>query len=130
MKALTVAPAEASLIAKGGKWVVNHLWWTPYRGPVAIHAASERVAGSYSDGEVIATARLVACVHLPDARRYGRGMEELGGHGITAEALFEHRYATGPWCWVLRDVQPLANPVPARGALGLWDWQPPDAPPC
>ena len=34
-------------------------------------------------------------------------------------------YAPGRYAWALRDVRAI-EPIPARGALGLWDWQPPD----
>lgn len=29
-------------------------------------------------------------------------------------------WASGPWCWVVDQVAPLAEPIPMRGALGLW----------
>jgi len=32
-------------------------------------------------------------------------------------------YAPGGWGWLLTNVQPIA-PVPAKGKLGLWEWQP------
>jgi hypothetical protein len=28
----------------------------------------------------------------------------------------------GRFAWVLRDIVPISNPIPARGALGLWEW--------
>lgn len=34
-------------------------------------------------------------------------------------------YAAGRYAFVLRDVAMLREPIPARGALGLWDWYPP-----
>lgn len=34
-------------------------------------------------------------------------------------------YGRGRYAWLLRDVRAV-EPIPARGALGLWDWQPPD----
>lgn len=32
-------------------------------------------------------------------------------------------YHEGRWMWLLDDIQPLPEPVAARGALKLWDWQ-------
>ncbi len=32
-------------------------------------------------------------------------------------------YTPGRWAWLLADVQPLAEPIPAKGALGLWNWE-------
>ena len=33
-------------------------------------------------------------------------------------------YTAGRWAWVLADVERLAEPNPAIGARGLWEWQP------
>lgn len=38
MKALTISQPFASLIASGEKWIENRIWYTSYRGPLAIHA--------------------------------------------------------------------------------------------
>jgi len=34
-------------------------------------------------------------------------------------------FSAGRFAWVLTNVRPLRSPVDVRGALGLWDWQPP-----
>lgn len=133
MKCITVSQPYASLIASGKKWVENRTWRTAYRGPLAIHAGRgtqylsprEVASGAYPTGATLATAHLVACVHLPDARKYGRGLEEMTRAGICAQALLGHLYAEGPWCWVLTRIEALPKPVPARGAQGLWEWTPP-----
>ena len=39
MKALTLTQPWASLVACGAKTIETRSWRTPYRGPVAIHAA-------------------------------------------------------------------------------------------
>ena len=31
--------------------------------------------------------------------------------------------ASGPWCWLLRDPRPLAQPIKAKGAASLWAWK-------
>jgi len=33
-------------------------------------------------------------------------------------------YTPGRYAWILADVKLLPEPVPARGALGLWEWVP------
>ena len=35
-------------------------------------------------------------------------------------------YGEGRWVWLLEDIEPLAEPVPARGRQGIWYWEPPD----
>lgn len=31
-------------------------------------------------------------------------------------------YTPGRWAWLLSDVRMFTEPIPARGALGLWEW--------
>ena len=35
-------------------------------------------------------------------------------------------YTPGRFAWLLADIRALPTPIPARGQLGLWDWQPPE----
>ncbi len=34
-------------------------------------------------------------------------------------------YDPGRFGWVLSDVYPPREPIPAKGMLGLWEWKPP-----
>lgn len=135
MKTLSLTQPWASLVAVGAKRVETRSWTTSYRGPIAIHAAkgmdlaaretllSCRVAGLIPMqrdepiplGALIATAALsdVWRVNHPgDARRWGLSPQEIafGDFGV------------GRYAWFLRDIERLAEPIPARGALGLWDF--------
>jgi hypothetical protein len=56
-------------------------------------------------GSAVATAELYDCVRV----------ERL------PPELADSEHANGPWCWLLRNVQRLPEPVPMRGAQGLWD---------
>lgn len=112
MKALTLTQPWATLVALGAKRIETRSWSTPYRGTLAIHAAKgfprwakdaclepefaiELGSDVLPTGAVIATCRLISC--LP-TRELGR------------------------WAWLLADVKLLPVPIPAKGALGLWDW--------
>lgn len=86
-------------------------------------------------GMVIATCRLVNLV------RFGAmpvwidpsGQEQICEHhsvpgwlrispfGDTDEFALGD-YSMGRYAWLLTDVQPLPIPIPAKGALGLWEW--------
>jgi hypothetical protein len=35
--------------------------------------------------------------------------------------LKAHEYASGPWCFILKNVKRLRKPIPAKGALGFWN---------
>lgn len=100
-------------------------------------------------GCVIATAKLVAALPILDnADGIDRGVRHVsidddgdvlawslgydavvtaywvGNHvGDKNEAAFGD-YSPGRWAWLLDEVEQLPEPVPAKGSLGLWEWQP------
>jgi len=126
-RALTISQPYASLIADGIKWVENRQWATSYRGPLAIHAGkgtqylTRRQLLDYPTGAVIAIADVVACIPLNTVRKRGRSgvLEHLG---IAFDVFIQHEHTEGPWCWILRDVRKFREPMPCRGAQGLWKW--------
>lgn len=91
----------------------------------ALQAAGIRRATRLPFGAIVATCQLV------DVRIIGQ--EENGDATILADdmrsffpILGNERafgdYSPGRYAWLLADVKPLAEPIPARGALGLWEW--------
>lgn len=150
MKTLSLLQPWASAIALGLKRVETRSWPTAYRGPIAIHASKGfpgwardfacedpavaplfRAAGLVAIGEdwtlrfplgkVVATARLTACIDTEDPR-WRRAA--LGDPARPHEEAFGD-YGPGRYMWFLSDVVALPEPIPARGALGLWEWEPP-----
>lgn len=125
MKALTISQPYATLIASGQKWVENRTWYTPFRGPLAIHAGKgsqylDRDALSrYPTGCIVAVADMIACARL---ETIATSAKEIMSAGLTIEQVESHEHTEGPYCWVLRNVRALSEPVPCRGAQGLWDW--------
>lgn len=149
MRTLTLTQPWASLVAIGAKRIETRSWRTDYRGPVAIHAGKgladmsndEYIRLCFSEpfrsalgphyetvkdiprGVIVALARLVDCDHtyyFTDGIMNKEWMEQY-----EREREFGN-YDKGRFAWLLADVQRLAQPIPARGALGLWDWQPPE----
>lgn len=141
MKAITLTQPWATLVAIGAKRFETRSWSTPYRGELAIHAAKGmptwaiefakydprcvnalREAGVGSVGElprgvVIATAHLVRVLPT-SALRGGFDRERL------EQELAFGDFTPGRFMWLLEGVVALPEPVPARGALGLWEWTP------
>ena len=152
MPCLTLTQPWGSLVAHGLKNVETRSWRTSYRGQLAIHAAkgfpayardvleldhfwrplevaghtigrdparrgSMAITHDLPLGAVLATARLVRCVRT----------EDIAPHLSSRELVFGD-YEPGRWAWELADVVRLPEPIPARGMLGLWDWQVPDGP--
>lgn len=145
MKALTLSQPWATLVAIGAKRIETRSWPTKYRGPLAIHAAKSgpdvaRDAfpdrGRFIDalkaggadpwnlprGAIVATCRLVGCFKISRSATYqlvtGERIEIL-----EPEESFGD-YTPGRYGWLLADVKPLPKAIPARGALGLWTWEP------
>lgn len=151
MKALTLTQPWASLMAMGAKRIETRSWFTLYRGPVAIHAARgfpawakdlcsddrfcealgweklrlaldpdwykevRRRADSLPRGCILATGTLVGCLQADLVPHYVKPFTEQ-------ERAFGD-YSMGRYAWLFDDVKPLAEPVPAYGALGLWEWK-------
>ncbi len=155
MKAITLTQPWATLVAIGAKRLETRSWQPRHLGPIGVHAAKgfpiqaqsrcyddlfyrvlfgtsvmadiqagvdhrSRVA-SLPRGAVIAIARLewaepTSSAYMPELldRLGGPHERELGDYGPDR------------WAWYLADVRPLPKPVPAKGALHLWEWTPPD----
>lgn len=124
-RALTVCQPYAELIAAGEKRVENRTWPTRYRGPLLIHAGkslkwfNSESPDRYVFGAIVASANLVACIEWPTNRVERVVLAKL--HDLMW--LLTHEHANGPFLWVLEDVRRLAQPIPAKGAQGIWTWQ-------
>jgi hypothetical protein len=151
MKALSLTQPWATLVAIGAKRIETRSWATAYRGPLAIHAskgfpqwAREFTADpvvykavrlhwrgtsdypAYPLGAVVATCRLVSCIPTRELRE-NRIIETdpaacCGPFDLSAGERALGDYAPGRWAWLLADVELLTLPIPAKGALGLWEW--------
>ena len=130
MKALTLTQPWATLVALGHKKIETRSWGTRYRGPIAIHAAKgfpakarEFASREASLGRcpqriplasVIAKAKLVEVYRTEDIVLAISGLERHLGD-----------FSFGRFAWMLEDVEAFAEPIGARGALGLWEWTDP-----
>jgi len=118
-------------------------WHTWHRGPLAIHAAKGfpkqanwltqkepfysvllTALGSLDwtaadrrcdlpRGCIIAVADLTGCLHIDGAEVMSETERAFGD------------YTPGRYRWQLTNVRRLPEPIPAKGALGLWQWTPP-----
>ncbi len=61
-------------------------------------------------GMIIATCQLVRCWKIGKNETIPEPERSFGD------------YTPGRYAWLLADIQPLPELVPARGALGLWEW--------
>lgn len=138
MKALSLTQPWAILVAIGAKRIETRSWRTRYRGPLAIHAAKALPAsainlcfempfraalmrgGIHQIGDLPRGAIIATCV-LYDCQR----TDFLASEVAPDEADFGD-YSFGRFGFLLRDIVRLPVPIAAKGALGLWDWLPPE----
>lgn len=90
------------------------------------HGAHRVLPFSLPRGEIVATAELVN-VHQIEERSLGWIDSFLRITVHRQEWLIEPErslgdFTPGRYAWLLRDIQPLDKPIPAKGALGLWNW--------
>lgn len=142
IRALTISQPWASLIACGEKWIENRGWavHSSYYGPIAIHAGkglqylTRKEIVNYQTSAIIATARLATCIPLQEIQHTAArwpdvkvdcvvsgkvSAERVASLPLTYGQLAAHRFAEGPFCWVLQDIQAI-EPIPYRGAQGFW----------
>jgi hypothetical protein len=138
MRALTVRPPWSWAIAHGGKNIENRSWPTSYRGLLAIHGGAR--SRWDPDGQASPLLRAAWAEHArsrPEAHNtiwllrkstewmaFGAvvAVAELRGcHGPDdCPATCSPWAAWGQYHWNLFDARALPEPVPCRGALGLW----------
>lgn len=139
MKALTLIQPWATLLAIKAKGNETRSWATKYRGPLAIHAGKKidkevcnqelfksvlaahgYTADNLPTGCVIAVCNLSDCVLV---RRENYDNAELAdGRIVKDNEYYFGNYTPGRYAWKMEDMKMLDKPVPAKGALSLWEW--------
>lgn len=146
MKAISLLQPWASLI--GVKLIETRSWSTKYRGPLAIHASKKFtvdqiwtcskepflgvlnqagytikrssitnsvICADLPTGAVISTCNLVNCIKMtPEFIESIKSPER--DFGV---------YEVGRYAWILEDVKRFEKPIPAKGALSIWEWEGP-----
>ena len=131
MKALTLWQPWASLIAWGEKQYETRGYGIAHRGTLAIHA------GLMDDTQALIQANAFyreafdrAGVHYQQTLPAGCVLcvvdlvEVVFTDGLQVSSREESfgDYSTGRYAWKLENLRELANPIPARGYQGLWNW--------
>jgi activating signal cointegrator 1 len=141
MKVISLHQPWATLIAIGAKRIETRSWNTSYRGPLAIHASKEIPkyarefamydeecraaldAAGYTHYSMLPKGAIVAVCNLAQVLPTFKVRELPADWWNPSEKHFGN-YEAGRHGFLLVDVQRLIDPIPARGSLGLWDWQP------
>ena len=134
MKAISLWQPWASLCFTGYKKFETRHWATPYRGPLAIHAAQKLVTDLDDDllallqdlfgpawprrlprGAMVGTATLVNC--LSTEAFDADAIERLCGN-----------WEPGRFAWRLEGARRFETPIAAKGRQGFFDWDDPSVP--
>lgn len=146
MKALTLTQPWATLVAIGAKRIETRSWSTGYEGSLAIHAAKgfpedarmDCIGGAIQDaldaagfdegnlprGVIVATARLVRVLPIYSFATIRTQVREYCGVHINSDEEAFGDYSPRRFAWVFTDIVRIEPPIAAKGALGLWEWNP------
>ncbi len=124
-RALSVRQPWAWLIMHAGKDIENRCWQCWYRGRLLIHAAKGCTRDEYEDG-IDYAARVLGAIafgklYVPGWKEMDRGCL-VGIATVTDCTPYPNgsRWFEGPYGIVLDRVRPFAEPIPCKGALGLF----------
>lgn len=119
IKAISLIQPYASMIADGKKKIETRSWSTSYRGKLAIHASQKIdkdacIQFGYDPkdilrGAIVCIAFLVNCVQFPSS------LAPPDPYGD---------FTPGRYGWLLTPIKKLKRPVPAKGALSVWQVDP------
>lgn len=120
MKALSVKYPWSSAILHAGKDVENRGWETRFRGRVLIHT------GKQPDNQVLNHPRWSNWLLRKGALAPNWPMGAIAGtvevYDCQPGDMCQLEWANGSeWAWLLREPRIFREPVPYRGALGLFD---------
>ena len=77
-------------------------------------------------GAIVATCELVYCIKIEKARKFYRNAlpRMIDGLWLPPDEpeLSFGDYTPGRYAWILANVKALPEPIPAKGAQGLWEW--------
>lgn len=129
MKVVSIIEPWASLIKEKVKYIETRSWKTNYRGKIYIHASLKKVPKKderinnlisllkdkdFKYGHIIAEATLVDCIYMDE--------EFLSKIKNNNQEYICGEYSLGRYAWVLEDIKELETPIPAKGSLGIWNY--------
>jgi activating signal cointegrator 1 len=131
-KVLTLKQPWAQLVVLGFKQIETRSFKTPYRGELYIHSSAkfdpEHIEMCFTEpwkscirtphelrvGYILGKVQLQACIPTEEVRENLKGGERELAFGD---------YSDGRYAWFLSNPICFKNPVHARGALGIWQYE-------
>jgi len=143
VRTLSMTDPWGTLVALGAKRIETRSWPTPHSGPLAIHVAKSLPtwaeaccseppfrqaleAGGYRwqpdtghNPWGLPLGHIVAVVWLDEVQRITSAFQ------VSEPERSFGLFTPGRFAWHFSQVYRLTTPIPARGSLGVWEWQPP-----
>ena len=130
MKVLSIREPFATLIKEKKKLVETRSFKTNYRGELYIHASVTKIDKetrnrkelfdllgneSFNFGMIICKCKLVDCIYM--TKEY---VEDIKKNHYQEYICGE--YKEGRYAWILDSIEPLEEPIKAKGQLGIWNY--------
>ncbi|MDD2181037.1 MAG: ASCH domain-containing protein [Bacilli bacterium] len=131
MKVISILEPWASLIKENIKCIETRSWKTNYRGELYIHASKRKITKNncieyeeqlslldnidFKYGYIIAKCKLVDCKYMD--KQLINDIKKNHNEYICGG------YSIGRYAWILEDIEPLKKPIPAKGQLGIWNYE-------
>lgn len=142
MKVITLIQPWATLIALGEKKIETRSWKTSYRGTLYIHAGKSidkeacnehfikstlqmhgYTIDNLESGVIIARTSLIDCIEIDfGTEPIYRKANLKNGQQVTGNEYSFGDYATGRYAWILDNIDPLKEMIPAKGKLSIWEY--------
>lgn len=144
LRALSLLEPWATLKAIDAKLIETRSWATKYRGEIFIHSSKKigreqiELMGTEPFKTALYPGGIYACPELNCGHIIAR-TELLDVIEITPKFSHELReispnewsfgnFLPGRFAWIMGETKRLVTPVPIKGKLGIWTWQPEDYP--
>lgn len=127
MKVISIKEPYATLIKDDVKIYETRSWKTNYRGEIYIHAsmslskienvdtANKYLRSNINPGYILCRCELIDCIPMTDEFiEYINSETNESNYGI---------YSNGRYAWKLKLLEVLKKPIPAKGKLGIWDYE-------
>lgn len=125
MKCLTIKQPWASLIIEGYKKYEFRGWKTKYRGKILIHAGLNLEKDMVKRfeiydidnklGYIIGEADLIDCILVDE--QLNNKLKEID------PIVYGRTNHVSTYAWKLENIKKYDNPIPAKGKLGLWNYE-------
>lgn len=150
MKVISLLQPWASLMVTGSKTIETRSWYTSHRGPLAIHASIGKEwltalfskepfyrhlkAAGYTNADSVPRGAIIGSVNVIDCRRIVPRSHPLTKmidkrvlmHPPTGDELEFGDYAPGRYAWITDGAIIYPKPIPAKGQLSIWTFEPPN----